>query len=265
MIEARRHVVSPDRARERAAASRLINAFAAAPPGSVRRERLRDSAILAWTPLAHRLARRYAADRSDLEDLQQTAIVGLIKAVDGFDPARGRDFVAYAFPMITGEVRRYFRDRCWALRPPRRLHDLYLRIRDARGRLTQRLGRTPTVADVAEDLGVTAEEVLEGLECDYARRADSLSAPLDSVTGREAGDLLGDEDDGLLAAEQHLDLREAIAQLPEREQRILALHFYGNQTQAEIGRQMGLSQMHISRLLRRAVGALREDLTSDLR
>lgn len=223
---------------------------------------MRADAVLAWTPMAYRLARMYAVDHNIREDLRQTAAVGLIKAVDGFEPARGADFVAYAVPTIRGELKRYFRDRHRALRAPRRLHDLYQRIEDTERHVTQPLGRLPAVADIAAHLEVPVEQVLEALQCARARRMVSLSEP-GAPIGTELADTIGADDDGYRLVEQHLDLCHALLELDEREQRIVTLYFYGNRTQNEIGRDLGLSQMHISRLLRGALQKLRRGLAVD--
>jgi RNA polymerase sigma-B factor len=223
---------------------------------------MRADAVLAWTPMAYRLARMYAVDHNIREDLRQTAVVGLIKAVDGFDPAWGADFVGYAVPTIRGELKRYFRDRHRALRAPRRLHDLYQRIQDADRHVVQPLGRLPTVTDIAAYVDAPVEQVLEALQCARARRMVSLSEP-GSQVGTELADTIGAEDDGYRMVEQHLDLCHALLALDEREQSLVTLYFYGNRTQSEIGRDLGLSQMHISRLLRRALEKLRRSLAVD--
>lgn len=243
-------------------ASDLVRAVATLSSGDPRRVDLRARAIQAWLPLAHRLAGRYAGGRDELEDLRQTAAVGLIKAVDGFDLRRGVDFAAYAVPTIAGEIKRYFRDRCWTIRPPRGLHDLYLRIQEAQPRLAQRLGCRPTAAEVADDLGVSVEQVLDGVACGHLRRTLSLSVPA-SDTDIELGDILPAAENGYRAAESRLDLSGALTGLAEREQQIITLYFYGNQSQAEIGRLMGMSQMHVSRLIRGALATLRARMTPE--
>jgi RNA polymerase sigma-B factor len=244
-------------------ASDLVRAMAGTSPGDPRRTDLRAGAIEAWLPLAHRLAGRYAAGRDELEDLRQTAAIGLIKAVDGFDPRRGADFVAYAVPTIVGELKRYFRDRCWSIRPPRGLHDLYLRSRESQSRLAQRLGRRPTVVEVAEDLGESVEKVLDGLACGHVRTTLSLSAPA-TDTDIELGEMLPAAENEFRTVEAQLDLSGALSDLAEREQQIIALYYYGNRSQAEIGRLLGMSQMHVSRLARRALATLRSRMTPAL-
>lgn len=159
----------------------LLATMAATPADDPRRPALRDHVIEAWLPLARHLARRYAGRGAADEDLTQTASVGLIKAVDNFDPSRGIDFTGYAIPTIIGEIKRYFRDRTWAVRVPRRLQELRLSISAANGTLTQTLGRSPTVADIASYLDLSEETVLEGLEGARAYRATSLSTPIGEI------------------------------------------------------------------------------------
>jgi RNA polymerase sigma-B factor len=173
------------------------------------------------------------------------------------------DFAAYAIPTVLGEVKRHFRDRTWSIRVPRRLQELRLAISAANNDLAHALGRAPTVADVAAHLGVTEEEVLEGLEGGRAYAATSLSAPVDDGTV-ELGDTLGAVDGGFELTEHLVSLKPALALLDERERTILSLRFYGNLSQSEIGEQLGISQMHVSRLLTRAVAKLRKQLLGDV-
>jgi RNA polymerase sigma-B factor len=210
--------------------------------------------------MAQRLARRYAGRGEALEDLTQTATVGLIKAVDRFDPTQGTDFVGYAFPTILGEVKRYFRDRAWFIRVPRRLQEMRTAINDANAVLTHSLSRPPTIADVAAYLHVDEEKVIEGLEGARAYHATSLSSPISDEGTAELGDLLGSEDEGYELAEWHLALGPALARLTPQQRRIVTLRFYGNQTQTQIAAQVGISQMHVSRLLAKALATLRTDL-----
>ncbi|MEU8422243.1 RNA polymerase sigma factor SigF [Micromonospora sp. NPDC048835] len=242
----------------------LFAALAATPPDDPRRPALRDRTIEAWLPLARHLARRYGGRGAPDDDLAQTASVGLIKAVDNFDPSRGIDFSGYAIPTIIGEIKRYFRDRTWAVRVPRRLQELRLSISAANGVLTQTLGRLPTVADVASYLDVSEETVLEGLEGARAYRATSLSTPIGSDGSRELGDTLGDDDGAFDLVEIRVALGPALATLPEREREILSLRFHGNLTQAQIADRIGVSQMHVSRLITRSLAALRLQLSDDV-
>ncbi|WIM99353.1 SigB/SigF/SigG family RNA polymerase sigma factor [Actinoplanes oblitus] len=219
---------------------------------------LRERVINAWLPMARRLARRYANRGEDSDDLVQVATVGLIKAVDGFEPERGGDFASYAIPTVLGELKRHFRDRMWNIRVPRRLQELNMAINRARGELVQRLGRVPTVADIATHLGIGEEEVIEGLEGAYAYRPASLSTPIGPDGDAELGDSIGGVDPGFELTELHITLGPALARLTEREQQIIALRFHGNLTQSQIGEKIGVSQMHVSRLLTGALGKLRE-------
>jgi RNA polymerase sigma-B factor len=242
-------------------ATELLTAMAALPADHPARARLRDRTIEAWLPLAQHLAHRYSGRGEPTDDLLQTASVGLIKAVDKFDPERGVDFAGYAIPTIIGELKRHFRDRTWDIRVPRRLQELRLSISEANSTLLQTLGRSPTVADIAAHLKTTEEEVLEGLEGARAYNAVSLSTPTgDGERGTELGDLLGSEDTSFELAELRVALGPALATLDEREQKILTLRFYGNLTQSQIADQIGVSQMHVSRLLARALTKLRGQL-----
>jgi len=244
-------------------AATLINALAVCPPDDPARTLLREQAIAAWLPMAQRLARRYAGRGETMDDLTQTATIGLIKAVDRFDPAQGVDFVGYALPTILGEIKRYFRDRAWFVRVPRRVQEMRAAINDATATLTHSLGRPPTIADVAAYLHVDEERVIEGLEGARAYRATSLSSPVGDGGTMELGDIIGTEDEGYELTEWHLSLGPALARLSPRERRILTLRFYGNQTQSQIAVQLGISQMHVSRLLAKALATLRTNLGRD--
>jgi RNA polymerase sigma-B factor len=246
---------------ERAAA--LVSELAALPAGHPARPGLRDETITAWLPMARRLARRYTDRGEALDDLIQVATVGLIKAVDRFDPAVGADFPGYAIPTIVGELKRHFRDRTWSIRVPRRLQELRMAITKAGNELMHVLGRSPTVADVAAHLGVSEEEVIEGLEGARAYRSTSLSTPVGPDGLLELGDRLGAEDGDFARTELHLSLKPAMACLTERERFIIATRFYGNQTQAQVAAQIGVSQMHVSRLLAGALAKLRAQLGGD--
>ena len=239
----------------------LLQAMAALPTNHPSRPTLRARAIEAWLPLAQHLAHRYSGRGEPSDDLVQTAAIGLIKAVDKFDPTRGVDFAGYAIPTIIGELKRHFRDRTWDIRVPRRLQELRLSISEANSKLLQTLGRSPTVTDIATHLGITEEEVLEGLEGARAYNAVSLSTPTgDGERATELGDMLGGVDGEFELAELRVALGPALATLDEREQKILTLRFYGNLTQSQIAEQIGVSQMHVSRLLARALTKLRGQL-----
>ncbi|AGL17307.1 SigB/SigF/SigG family RNA polymerase sigma factor [Actinoplanes sp. N902-109] len=241
-------------------ASELIAAFAALPATHPSRSRVRDRAIEAWMPMARHLANRYAGRGEPLDDLVQVATIGLIKAVDRFEADRGVEFAGFAIPTIIGEIKRHFRDRTWSIRVPRRLQELRLAITAANTNLTHTLGRAPTVADIAAYLEVTEEEVLEGLEGARAYNATSLSTPISADGNTELGDTLGGEDSEYELAETRVALGPALAALDERERKIITLRFYGNLTQSQIAEQIGISQMHVSRLLTKALTKLRGNL-----
>jgi RNA polymerase sigma-B factor len=215
-------------------------------------------------PLVRTLARRYANRGESLEDLEQVGCVGLIKAVDRFDLSRELRFSTFAVPTILGEIKRHFRDRTWSVRVPRRLQELRLAITEANSTLTHTLGRSPTVTDIATHLQTTEEDILEGLEGARAYNATSLSTPISADGTTELGDTLGGEDHQYELAETRVALGPALATLDEREQKILTLRFYGNLTQSQIADHIGVSQMHVSRLLTRALTKLRGQLKDGL-
>ncbi|MET0426197.1 MAG: SigB/SigF/SigG family RNA polymerase sigma factor [Actinoplanes sp.] len=248
---------------ETARATALIEALVTLPPLDPGRPAARDRAIEAWLPMAHRLTRRYAGKGEPFDDLLQMATIGLIKAIDRYDPDRGADFVSYAVPTVLGEIKRYFRDRTWSLRVPRRLQEMRLAISRAQTELGHTLNRSPTVADVADHLGVSEEAVLEGLEGGYAYRAVSLATPIGVEPDMTLGDTLGSYEHGYDLVELNLALPPAMAGLTERERQIVMLRFYGNLTQTSIAEQVGVSQMHVSRLLTRALAKLRTHLIDE--
>ena len=246
----------------------LLTRLTDLPEGSPDRPRLRDRVIEWYLPLAEHLARRFTGRGESSEDLTQVATIGLIKAVDGFDPDRGVEFTGYAVPTIVGELKRHFRDKGWSMRVPRRLQELKLAIGNATTALTQELGRSPTVADLAARLEISEDEVLEGLESANAYTAISLSTPVGSGAGAgedagtEIGDLLGDLDPAMARVEDRAALRPLIARLSERDRAILSMRFFQNMTQSQIAERIGVSQMHVSRLLSRTLATLREELTA---
>ncbi len=243
-------------------ATELIAALAALPAGHPSRPALRDQAIEAWMPMARHLANRYAGRGEPADDLFQVAAIGLIKSVDRYETDRGVEFAGFAIPTIIGEIKRHFRDRTWSIRVPRRLQELRLAITGANNTLTHSLGRPPTVADIAAYLKVSEEEVLEGLEGARAYNASSLSTPVSADGNTELGDTLGGEDHEFELAETRILLSPAMAALDEREQRIVTLRFYGNLTQSQIAEQVGVSQMHVSRLLTKALAKMRKNLNA---
>ena len=224
---------------------------------------LRDDLITAHMGLAEYLARRFTNRGEPLDDLVQVAALGLLKAVDRFDPERGLEFSTYATPTIVGELKRHFRDKGWAVRVPRRVQELHLRLAGVVGLLSQELGRSPTIGEIAQAAGVSEEEVLEAIEAGHAYRFTSLDAPSgnDDETSLAAG--LGAEDKGLVDSEHRVALSPLIAQFPPRERMILHLRFFEGLTQSEIAGRLGISQMHVSRLLARALAQLRTQAEDD--
>jgi RNA polymerase sigma-B factor len=223
--------------------------------------RAREALIADFAPLVRRIARRFEGRGEALEDLVQVGMVGLIKAVDRYDPAREVVFATYAFPCIIGELKRHLRDRVWDLSVPRPVKELAVRLPRERERLTANLGRSPTVRELAEALNVDEERAVEVLSAQQAYRVLSLSAsPAESA---EEPDLLGqiaDEDDGYERCEDRLVLRAGLKHLDSRERRVLLLRFVQGLTQSEIAVQLGYSQMHISRILRKAIEKLGDAL-----
>jgi RNA polymerase sigma-B factor len=227
-------------------------------PGSREHRAIRERLVEMHLPLVVYFARRYAGRGEPLDDLVQAGALGLVKAVDRFDTDRGVAFSTFAGPTILGEIRRHFRDRTWAVHVNRSLQvrtgtvDRY--VRD----LTQELGRSPTVAELSARSQLPEEEIVESLQCATSYRAASLQAP---TTGdRTLGDLLGAEDSAYDDVELHESLGGLLAKLPERERRLLQLRFYGNMSQVQIADRLGISQMHVSRLLNRILGQLRQEL-----
>jgi RNA polymerase sigma-B factor len=220
----------------------------------------RDELVKRFLPLATSLAQRYHRGAEPLDDLVQVASLGLLKAIDRFDPQRGFAFSSFAVPTIVGELKRYFRDKGWALRVPRDLQELTQRVNGTTDRLVDELGRTPTVAEIAGALEITAEQVLEAREAATAYRAESLDQPVgDSQDATSVGDTLGAAEPGYLQAEQSATLEALMSVLNDREREVLRLRFEEDLTQSEIGQRVGVSQMHVSRLLRQAITRLREN------
>ena len=242
----------------------LLRRLAKVPAHDPRRASMRERAIEAWLPLSRHLAQRFHGRGEPLDDLTQIATVGLIKAIDRFDPEYGNDFAAYAVPTIVGEIKRHFRDRTWDIRVPRRLQALKLDINEATSTLAQQLGRSPTVSDIAEYLQRPEDEVLEGLDGARAYSAVSLQTLVgNGEDGTELGDLFGVEDHELALAEFRASLGPALEALGPREQKIVILRFFGNLTQTQIAERIGISQMHVSRLLARSLTTLRGHLTAE--
>jgi RNA polymerase sigma-B factor len=224
-------------------------------------EGVRQELIEAHLGLVEYLARRFAGRGEPLEDLEQVGTIGLVKAVDRFDPDREVEFSTYATPTIVGELKRHFRDKGWAVRVPRRLQELNLQLGDLIGKLSQELGRSPTVAEMATAAGTSEEEVLEGLDSAHAYSLVSLDAP----AGEEdltLHDQIGDEDDTIELLEYRASLVPLLEELPPRERTMLYLRFFKGLTQSEIADKLGISQMHVSRLLAKTLTTLRDGLES---
>jgi RNA polymerase sigma-B factor len=233
--------------------------------GDASHQAARDALVEQHLPLVEHLARRFRNRGEPYDDLVQVATIGLIKSVDRFDLERGVEFSTYATPTIVGEIKRHFRDKGWAVRVPRRLQELWLSLASATSELSQKQGRSPTVSELAAHLKITDEEVLEGLESANAYSTLSLDAG-DSGSGDEpmpVAETLGVEDEGLEGVEYRESLKPMLEQLPPREKKILMLRFFKNMTQSEIAAEIGISQMHVSRLLARTLAQLREGLLVD--
>jgi RNA polymerase sigma-B factor len=220
----------------------------------------RDEKVLAHLPLVRSLARRYANRGEPLEDLVQVGVIGLIKAIDRFDASRGLELSTFATPTILGEIRRHFRDRGWAMRVPRRLQELGRQVSEAREVLTQKLGRSPTVQEIAQHLDADTDLVLEALD------TASVYATVPLPSTPEEGEMapLGFIDTGLELVEQRATLRPLLARLPARERTILALRFVRGMSQSQIAAEVGVSQMHVSRLITRSLAVLREGLSEEV-
>ncbi|MGN6173452.1 MAG: RNA polymerase sigma factor SigF [Streptosporangiaceae bacterium] len=250
----------PDRGRARD----LFERLATLRDDEEERLRIRGELVELHLPLVEYLARRFRNRGEWLDDLTQVATIGLIKSIDRFDLERGVEFSTYATPTIVGEIKRHFRDKGWAVRVPRRLQELKLALTKAIGDLAQREGRAPTVAEIAAHLQMSEEEVLEGLESANAYSTVSLDAPDSGDDDAPAvAESLGMLDDALEGVEYRESLKPLLEQLPPREKRILLLRFFGNMTQSQIASELGISQMHVSRLLARTLTQLRAGLTAD--
>jgi RNA polymerase sigma-B factor len=225
----------------------------------------RDALVERFMPLARSLARRYDRSSEPFDDLVQVACLGLVKAVDRFDVERGHAFASFAVPTILGELKRYFRDSGWAVHVPRGPQERALKVEEAQQRLTLRSGRAPTVSEIAEYLEMPIEDVLGALQAAQAYDALSLDAPRPSQDGDSEtyGESLGEEDDRFELIDADVTVAEALRQLPERERRVLQLRFVEDLTQTEIAKRVGVSQMQVSRLLRRALDQLREITDAD--
>jgi RNA polymerase sigma-B factor len=220
---------------------------------------LRNQLVEEHMRLAEFLARRFAHRGESPDDLRQVALVGLLKAVERFEPDRGLQFSSFATPTITGELKRYFRDRGWAVRVPRRVQELHLELDRTVNELSQERGRPPTPAEIAQRAGVLEEDVLESMEAGSLYRLASIDAGrADDETSPSPAQRLGEDDPELLAVDDRVAVSEMLSVLPEREQKIVYLRFFEGLTQSEIAEQIGISQMHVSRLLVRSLETLSE-------
>jgi len=247
----------------RARSAELFAALGAAL-GPVARQRAREDLVHLHLPLVHHCARRFRNRGEPFDDLVQVGTIGLLKSIDRFETERGVEFSTYATPTIIGEIKRYFRDKGWAIRVPRRLQELRMQITSATAELTQSLGRSPTARELAAAIGCSVEEIVEGLESSNAYATLSLDATDDHEDGGASMlDAIGVADDNL----EHVEIRESLKPLLDglepREKRILLLRFFRNMTQSQIAEEIGISQMHVSRLLTRTLAQLRMSMSED--
>jgi len=237
----------------------LFERLAATTPGSVEHAVARDALINRCIPLADHIARKFSGRGEPFDDLSQVARVGLVHAVDRFDLSRGSNFLSFAVPTIMGEVQRYFRDNTWAMRVPRRVKETHLRIGAAVDQLSQRLGRSPTAKEIAAELEVDPDEVTQAVIAGNAYQPTSIDA---ASVGRDSDasllDTLGEEESQFDRVEEYIAVRPLLAGLPERERRILTMRFFESMTQTQIAAQLGISQMHVSRILAKTLARLRE-------
>jgi RNA polymerase sigma-B factor len=235
-----------------------------ADPGE--RGRIREQLVAGYDSLVHFLARRFQNRGEPLEDIVQVGYLGLIKAIDRFDPDLGNEFTTFATPTIMGEIRRYFRDKGWAIRFPRRLQELHQQVIRTNEEMKNQLGRQPTVPEVAERLGVETDDVLEAMEMSTALSPLSIDAAVGGrgeEEGRQLSEAVGEEDRNLDRVEMREVLERAMQHLNERERRIVMMRFFDEMSQSEVAKRLGISQMHVSRLQRAALEQLREYLPKE--
>ncbi|WP_219420110.1 SigB/SigF/SigG family RNA polymerase sigma factor [Pseudonocardia nigra] len=240
----------------------LLEEFAGLEQNDPRRLVLRDQLVSGFLPVVEHIARRYRGRGEPVADLEQVGMIGLLNALDRFEPERGVNFLGYLIPIVTGEIRRYFRDRTWSMRVPRRLKDLQGPIREAVASLSHEHRRAPRPSEIADRLGIDTEDVIEGLRAQDVYTAASLDA-LVAGAGPALHGTLGRADAALEEVEYRHALRLLLDELPDRERKMLVLRFFGELTQTEIASQMGISQMHVSRLLSRTLAALRRGLEAE--
>lgn len=231
---------------------------------TTQRRAVRSHLVIGYLPVAEHIAHRFRGRGQPAEDLTQVATLGLIHAVDRFDPGRGTNFLSFAVPTITGELRRYFRDATWAVRMPRRLKELSKSIRDAAGTLSQRLGRSPRPSELAEELGIPVEDVYAGLQAADAYRSESLDNDDDEIAATVENRVSGTDDRAMGVVEDWQALYPALATLPQRQATVVLMRFFEDLTQSQIAERIGVSQMQVSRLLAASLRALRAQLTQDV-
>jgi RNA polymerase sigma-B factor len=258
LVEAESEAAAPEISDLHARTAELFARMRSEPPE--RSEATRHELVELHLPLAEYLARRFGNRGEPHEDLVQVATIGLIKAIDRFDPERGVAFSTYATPTIVGEIKRHFRDRGWTIRVPRRLQEMQAVISQAVSDLGQELGRSPTVAELAKRAGLSEEEIIEGLESANAYSPLSLDAPDPAGEVGAVIEQLGDTDDALDAVVDRETVKPLLDQLDARAKKILLLRFFQNMTQSQIADELGISQMHVSRLLSRTLAELRQKL-----
>ena len=249
---------------QRAREHDLLDQLTALADDDPQRVRIRDEIVTMNLPLVNHLARRYAGRGEQLDDLVQVGTIGLIKAVDRFDIGRGLEFSTFATPTILGEIKRHFRDRTWAMKVPRRLKELHASVTLGTEALTRTLGRSPTVGEIAASLGISEAEVLDAIEIRHAYSTGSLDAGNDDDSGRPSAliDAVGADDPALEAFVYREALRPLLAALPDRDRRIVLLRFFHDRSQTQIAEELGISQMHVSRLLARSLAQLRTGLAA---
>ena len=246
---------SPGPTEQLAGERALLQRFAEKPTPAVREE-----LVERFMPLARRLASRYSGGAEPFDDLVQVASVGLVKAIDRYEPERGTAFSTFAVPTILGELKRHFRDRGWSIHVPREVQERILKVERALAELPARLGRAPTVDDIAEKLGVSTEQVLEAMHASQGHHAVSLDASPAMGDGEEPAPLrerIGSEDVGYDTVEYGVAIEGALSEVSERDREILHLRFVEDLTQSEIAERVGISQMHVSRILRATLDDLR--------
>ena len=246
---------------DRSAATSRLLAELHATEDEHEREALRAEVVVLNMGVARAIAHRYRQRGLAEEDLVQAAYVGLVKAVKGFDPGHERDFLSYAVPTVTGEVKRYFRDFGWTVRPPRRVQEMQGQIAKLSAELTHKLGRSPKPSEIAHHAGIDVEQVIEALAADGAFTPASLDVPVGEDGAATLGDLMPDEDADFGSAEARVMLGPAVRSLAPRDRRILELRFFEGWTQEQIARDIGVTQMQVSRLLSRILKDLRAELT----